>query len=1166
MFNIEYSERGKFGYIPKRMNVYRKHKGGIWSGMDYAEMCSKSLEYINSYNKFTGYRYDYEFQQIQDTVMGEINKVNPFSPAVSKDTVKDIMMYDDAFPHPHSGFRLQEYTSLLEAFEHSQLIFPAWLHPALGGDKKEIMREYKRANPDIAHKISLTPPVIDSTDAPAFLRNSSAKLFYTVFLRNIRWILGHLERAHIPFAFTLYPGGEFLMGSSESDGILKRVLSSDYFRGVIVTQQNVYDYLLEKGFCKKEDMHFIFGVVTPLENLTAGARKNFLADKLTIDICFIAHKYSEYGKDKGYDTFIRAAKILSGLHDNIRFHVVGGFDEKVIDVAEIAGRIVFYGARPQEWLRGFFAGVDIAVSPNIPHVLTPGVFDGFPTAACTDAALSKVAVFCTDELSLNQGRFTDGEEIVIIKPDADYIAGCIDYYIKRPELLRQISEAGCRRARELYNYDAQIAPRIKILREILEPHRFLTENAKKSANAKPMEIIPVMHCFDNNYAIPAAVSFYSMLRHANPAYGYKLYVLHSDVTHRNQQKLTELVEGFPNASLEFIDMSHRFNDVWKAIYRNNVTHITKECLYKLIAPSVFPQHDKIIITDVDVVFEGDISPSFSSVDPDGVYMAGVKHIYPRGSFLEDFYPSYLQHFGKNALERLEICAGFLVLNLKRLREDKMEQVFLRYLKRHARHFLQVEQDVINFCLKSESIAKLPLNYVVCSYAYELFPDEASYAADRHYAPGQIEGALKNPVQLHYAKKDKPWNSPGSTKAGKWFATLRQTDFYTDYARMSAHESKAPEGGQIRPGDIWGGYSEPDFPVMVSVVCCTYNHERFIRKTLGYIAGQKTDYTFEVIVADDASSDGTQEIIKEYAGRYPGLFKKCILRRENAGIGQNYYDALKLAEGKYLALCDGDDYWVSPHKLQWQAGFLEQNPGFSVCCSSFVSRRADYNSEGVGRVFDVNEYIKASWRLRGSEGYGFEDLLYCRFVASCTVMMRWRLHGRVPEFLKRSYVVDFPLTLIHAAFGRIHVINRPALAQYNRSKQGVFSKKRQSFVSETLKIVREVNQYLDFRFAKTVSEYLSAAGAKVQPNLKRKERLKWFYINCVPPFVQRIYVKTKTKRQQRRQTLAKRAEPGYTSDGSDLSRWEVFLWVAYNEYTPEIAKKIYRKLKKLFKRK
>lgn len=118
-------------------------------------------------------------------------------------------------------------------------------------------------------------------------------------------------------------------------------------------------------------------------------------------------------------------------------------------------------------------------------------------------------------------------------------------------------------------------------------------------------IIPIMHCFNDNYVIPASVSFLSMLENANPAYFYRLYVLHTDISKQNQSILNSVVSKSKNASLEFVDMNHKFENVFDRLKVKG--HYAKEVLYKLLAPSIFPQYKQIIITDVDVVFSGDIA-------------------------------------------------------------------------------------------------------------------------------------------------------------------------------------------------------------------------------------------------------------------------------------------------------------------------------------------------------------------------------------------------------------------------------------------------------------------------------------------------------------------------------------------------------------------------------
>ncbi|MBW3466349.1 glycosyltransferase [Arthrospiribacter ruber] len=120
--------------------------------------------------------------------------------------------------------------------------------------------------------------------------------------------------------------------------------------------------------------------------------------------------------------------------------------------------------------------------------------------------------------------------------------------------------------------------------------------------------------------------------------------------------------------------------------------------------------------------------------------------------------------------------------------------------------------------------------------------------------------------------------------------------------------------------------------IVSISCITYNHASFIRQTLNGFLMQKTNFDFEVLIHDDASTDGTQEIIKEYQEKYPEIIKP-ILQKENQyqkglrGISRNFN--YPRAKGKYIALCEGDDYWTDERKLQTQVDFLDENPSFVV---------------------------------------------------------------------------------------------------------------------------------------------------------------------------------------------------------------------------------------------
>ena len=118
--------------------------------------------------------------------------------------------------------------------------------------------------------------------------------------------------------------------------------------------------------------------------------------------------------------------------------------------------------------------------------------------------------------------------------------------------------------------------------------------------------------------------------------------------------------------------------------------------------------------------------------------------------------------------------------------------------------------------------------------------------------------------------------------------------------------------------------------LVSIVCTTYNHERYIRQALDGFIMQKCNFPIEIIVHDDASTDGTSKIILEYAKKYSII--NSILQTENQwskGIATWKYLFTDVAKGKYIAICEGDDYWIDPLKLQKQVDFLEANSNYGL---------------------------------------------------------------------------------------------------------------------------------------------------------------------------------------------------------------------------------------------
>ncbi len=374
----------------------------------------------------------------------------------------DILVFDDIFPHPISGFRFEEFTFLLNYFRWSKIIVEPTaykiVNTSVENHSKHIHEFESQFN--LMNRIKLRKGFV----------NINTRVFYCIFLHNISRNLPWLERYRVPFIFTLYPGGGFKLEDTVSDNELKKVCESPMFRKVIVTQQITYDYLIEKKICNPENIKFIFGCVVPqismIKDLTN--KKSFLINKTTFDICFCAAKYTPNGEDKGYDVFIDFAKMIAPKYDFINFHIVGGFDENVIDVFDIKEKIEFYGYQDFDALGAIYKNMDVLISPNKAFKLGKGAFDGFPLGTVVEAALNGVVVLITDELRQNC-HFVQNEDLIILDSNSESIMSHIIELIEQPEKLYLISHKGMQKFREVYSNKIQMDPRITLIKnEITE--------------------------------------------------------------------------------------------------------------------------------------------------------------------------------------------------------------------------------------------------------------------------------------------------------------------------------------------------------------------------------------------------------------------------------------------------------------------------------------------------------------------------------------------------------------------------------------------------------------------------------------------------------------------------------------------------------------------------
>jgi RimJ/RimL family protein N-acetyltransferase len=212
---------------------------------------------------------------------------------------------------------------------------------------------------------------------------------------------------------------------------------------------------------------------------------------------------------------------------------------------------------------------------------------------------------------------------------------------------------------------------------------------------------------------------------------------------------------------------------------------------------------------------------------------------------------------------------------------------------------------------------------------------------------------------------------------------------------------------------------------VSVFMMAYNHEEFISQALDGILIQNTDFAVEIVVGEDKSTDKTRSILINYAQKHPNKLK-LILHSKNIGANKNQISVLNGCNGKYIAMCEGDDYWTDPHKLQKQVNLLEANPDFSICFHSVKIVFEDENTEP--KITNKNQ----------AEITTFENLAIGNYIHTVSCVFRNNL-SNLPEWFDKMPAGDYVLHLLNAERGKIGFINE-VMAAYRVHKGGAWSMK------------------------------------------------------------------------------------------------------------------------------
>ena len=244
-------------------------------------------------------------------------------------------------------------------------------------------------------------------------------------------------------------------------------------------------------------------------------------------------------------------------------------------------------------------------------------------------------------------------------------------------------------------------------------------------------------------------------------------------------------------------------------------------------------------------------------------------------------------------------------------------------------------------------------------------------------------------------------------------------------------------------------------IMASISCLTFNHGAYIRQALDSFLMQKTNFEYEILVHDDASTDGTGDILREYGEKYPDKVRPLIQKENQYSQGiDNISGAFNFprVRGKYIFMCDGDDYWLSPDKMQKQVDYLEAHPECTLCIHSakihLVGRAL---TEGQMRPYRGNRVITPEEIVDKPSGYAMSSMAFPS-----------RLVKKLPDYYVDCPVGDTPLQMMAAAHGSGYYMDEPMSAYRvgvagswtTEGKSGDYARKQQAYWERMKKVYQE----------------------------------------------------------------------------------------------------------------
>ncbi|XPS87914.1 glycosyltransferase, family II [Desulfosarcina variabilis str. Montpellier] len=285
---------------------------------------------------------------------------------------------------------------------------------------------------------------------------------------------------------------------------------------------------------------------------------------------------------------------------------------------------------------------------------------------------------------------------------------------------------------------------------------------------------------------------------------------------------------------------------------------------------------------------------------------------------------------------------------------------------------------------------------------------------------------------------------------------------------------------------WKG--DPSNPI-VSICCITYNHEKYIRGTIEGFLIQKTEFPFEIVIHDDASTDNTAKILKNYAEQYPKLIFPIWQEENQYSRGVKIYPSCvwPKARGKYIALCEGDDHWIDSRKLQNQMNFIEKNKDYIAVTENSIVRYDD------GREILFSK--------KPSRDIKIEEVIKNRQFATASILFRNCI--KFPVEFNGLIAGDTPLFILLLQKGKLKYFNR-ITSIYSRGKQGVtynFNRK----IGDLEKLIiyyRTLDSYLNHNFKSIFKDHIAVNYLDIAKVSIKSKNFGSFFKNIY------LYLKTK----------------------------------------------------------